>query len=34
MEEIQYIEDIQDLTIKALLDAYLDDYEDTYRKQL
>ncbi|MBR0427416.1 MAG: hypothetical protein IJK18_04380 [Clostridia bacterium] len=33
MEEIQYIEDIQDLTIKALLDAYLDDYEDTYRKQ-
>ncbi len=33
MEEIQYIEDIQDLTIKALLDSDLDDYEDTYRIQ-
>lgn len=27
------MEDIQELTIKALLDADLDDYEDTYRKQ-
>lgn len=27
------MEDIQDLTIKALLDEDLDDYEDTYRKQ-
>ena len=33
MEEIQYIEDIQDLIIKALLDSDLDDYEDTYRIQ-
>ena len=33
MEETQYIEDIQDLTIKAILNADLDDYEDTYRIQ-
>lgn len=33
MEETQYIEDIQNLTIKAILNADLDDYEDTYRIQ-